>query len=194
MTSTSWWRHATLVAILGLGLTAVAWKSTARSEAAQPGAPDRSAWRWYKGNTHTHTLESDGDSTPEDVTRWYREHGYQFLVLSDHNVLTRIDALSTRVRGADEQFLLVPGEEVTDVVRRQAAAHQRPEPASSSVDAARRGDGTSTRCSATSTRFATPTACRTSTTRTSAGPITAGGPAAARALPAASRSSTAIRR
>ena len=32
---------------------------------------DRAAWRWYKGQTHTHTLESDGDSTPEEVTRWY---------------------------------------------------------------------------------------------------------------------------
>ena len=44
---------------------------------------------WYKGNTHTHTLNSDGDSTPDDVVRWYREHGYQFLVLTDHNFLTR---------------------------------------------------------------------------------------------------------
>ena len=44
--------------------------------------------RWYKGNTHTHTLNSDGDSTPDDVVRWYREHGYQFLVLTDHNFLT----------------------------------------------------------------------------------------------------------
>ena len=43
---------------------------------------------WYKGNTHTHTLNSDGDSTPDDVVRWYREHGYRFLVLSDHNFLT----------------------------------------------------------------------------------------------------------
>ncbi len=25
--------------------------------------------RWYKGNTHTHTTESDGDSTPDVVTR-----------------------------------------------------------------------------------------------------------------------------
>ena len=43
--------------------------------------------RWFKGNTHTHTLNSDGDSTPDDVVRWYREHGYQFLVLTDHNFL-----------------------------------------------------------------------------------------------------------
>ena len=68
--------------------------------------------RWYKGNTHTHTLNSDGDSTPDDVVRWYREHGYQFLVLTDHNFHTRIDGLNA-LHAADEQFLVVRGEEVT---------------------------------------------------------------------------------
>jgi hypothetical protein len=72
--------------------------------------------RWYKGNTHTHTTESDGDSTPDVVTRWYREHGYQFLVLSDHNVLTSVDALNA-LHGKDDQFLLIKGEEVTDSFR-----------------------------------------------------------------------------
>jgi hypothetical protein len=69
--------------------------------------------RWYRGNTHTHTLNSDGDSTPDDVVRWYREHGYHFLVLSDHNFLTAVDALNA-LHGADEQFLVIKGEEVTD--------------------------------------------------------------------------------
>lgn len=41
--------------------------------------------RWWKGNTHTHTWWSDGDSPPENAAAWYREHGYHFLVLSDHN-------------------------------------------------------------------------------------------------------------
>lgn len=27
--------------------------------------------RWFKGNTHAHTIESDGDSPPEVVARWY---------------------------------------------------------------------------------------------------------------------------
>ncbi len=45
--------------------------------------------RWWKGNTHTHTLWSDGDGAPELVADWYREHGYHFLVLSDHNVLSQ---------------------------------------------------------------------------------------------------------
>ncbi len=43
--------------------------------------------RWYKGNTHTHTLWSDGNDFPEMVTDWYVRQGYQFLALSDHNIL-----------------------------------------------------------------------------------------------------------
>jgi hypothetical protein len=66
--------------------------------------------RWYKGNTHAHTLESDGDSTPRVVATWYRDHGYDFLVLSDHDVLTDPNALADL---QDSTFLLIAGEEVT---------------------------------------------------------------------------------
>jgi hypothetical protein len=69
--------------------------------------------RWFKGNLHTHTLNSDGDSTPFEVATWYREHGYQFLVLTDHNYLTGVEGLNATL-GAAEKFLLIPGEEVTD--------------------------------------------------------------------------------
>ena len=55
--------------------------------------------------------ESDGDSTPDEVTRWYKEHGYQFLVLSDHNVLTSVDALNARY--ASRSLHADRGEEVT---------------------------------------------------------------------------------
>src|SRR5690349_3609735 len=79
--------------------------------AAQAPAPSATT-RWYKGNTHTHTLNSDGDSTPDEVVRWYREHGYQFLVLTDHNFLTSVDGLNA-LHGADERFLVIRGEEVT---------------------------------------------------------------------------------
>src|SRR5688572_7439061 len=71
------------------------------------------AKRWYKGNLHTHTLNSDGDSTPHEVTTWYREHGYNFLVLTDHNHLTDIAGLNA-LHAAKEKFLLITGEEVTD--------------------------------------------------------------------------------
>ena len=65
---------------------------------------------WYKGNTHAHTTESDGDSSPEYVARWYKDHGYDFLVLTDHNVFTDPRALEHLI---DSTFLLIPGEEVT---------------------------------------------------------------------------------
>jgi hypothetical protein len=80
---------------------------------AQPTQSAAVAGRWYKGNTHTHTLNSDGDSTPDDVVRWYRAHGYQFLVLTDHNFLTSVDALNA-LHGADDRFLVIKGEEVTE--------------------------------------------------------------------------------
>ena len=66
---------------------------------------------WYKGNIHTHTTESDGDETPEKIVRWYRRHGYDFLVLSDHNHLTLLDYSSGRRRFRTP--LMVPGEEVS---------------------------------------------------------------------------------
>ncbi len=72
--------------------------------------PDVDGMRWWKGNTHTHTTNSDGDSPPDVVVRWYRDHGYNFLVLSDHNVFTdptRYDSLQT------SSFILIPGEELT---------------------------------------------------------------------------------
>ena len=43
--------------------------------------------RWHKGNMHTHSLWSDGDDYPEMIAKWYRDHGYQFLVFTDHNTL-----------------------------------------------------------------------------------------------------------
>ncbi len=60
---------------------------------------------WLKGNTHAHTLESDGDSTPAEVVRWYREHGYDFLVITDHDKVTIADGGG---------MVMIPGEEVTD--------------------------------------------------------------------------------
>src|SRR5215212_1783351 len=88
----------------------------AQSTPPPPAAP---AARWFKGNTHTHTVNSDGDSTPDEVVRWYREHGYNFLVLTDHNYLTSVDGLNA-VHGAVDKFLVVRGEEVTSTVQSKA--------------------------------------------------------------------------
>jgi hypothetical protein len=77
-------------------------------------SPQLKPLNWYKGNTHAHTLNSDGDSTPDEVVRWYRENLYNFLVLTDHNFLTKVDGLNA-LHAADEKFIVIQGEEVSDI-------------------------------------------------------------------------------
>ena len=67
---------------------------------------------WYKGNLHTHTINSDGDSSPDAVARWYKEQHYNFLALTDHNYFTDPQGLNGFL-SANERFLLIRGEEVT---------------------------------------------------------------------------------
>ncbi len=67
------------------------------------------AARWFRGNLHTHTTNSDGDSAPEVVVAWYRDAGYDFLALTDHDVLTHPDPL----RSTAGPMLLIRGEELT---------------------------------------------------------------------------------
>lgn len=66
---------------------------------------------FQKGNIHTHSKWSDGDSLPEVLYRWYRDHGYNFLAVTDHN--TRTDPLLFKSIERKGSFTLLPGEEVT---------------------------------------------------------------------------------
>ena len=67
--------------------------------------------KFYKGNIHTHTNKSDGDEDPIKVTEWYKEHGYDFLVLTDHNHRTILDY--GNINETPLTPLMIPGEEVT---------------------------------------------------------------------------------
>jgi hypothetical protein len=82
-----------LAAVASLGLIAAA-----LAFQQPPAAPPQTALpeplptataptQYWKGNLHTHSLWSDGDDFPEMIADWYRTHGYQFLALTDHNVL-----------------------------------------------------------------------------------------------------------
>jgi len=44
--------------------------------------------KWFKGNLHTHTTQSDGKPTPAENLQWHAAHGYDFVALTDHNRLT----------------------------------------------------------------------------------------------------------
>lgn len=62
---------------------------------------------WWKGNTHTHSYLSDGNSPPEEVAVRYLELGYDFLVLTDHGTVSDFAQYST------PDFLCIDGEEIT---------------------------------------------------------------------------------
>ena len=69
--------------------------------------------KWYKGNTHTHTNLCDhADSSPEHVTKIYHDLGYNFLILSEHNVFIDPDKVKLPI-DVREDFILIPGEEVS---------------------------------------------------------------------------------
>jgi hypothetical protein len=73
------WRFGRWAGIAAAALAG--WALAAADPAGEAGA------RWYRGNLHTHSLWSDGDDYPEMIIEWYKQHGYDFLALSDHNIL-----------------------------------------------------------------------------------------------------------
>ena len=84
---------------------------------ALPARPQATAApaRWYRGNTHCHTLNSDGNASPADVVQWYKQHGYDFVVISDHERVTQAGPLNKQF-AEPGKFLVLQGEEVTQKV------------------------------------------------------------------------------
>lgn len=76
-------------------------------------ASAQSGLSWYKGNLHTHTLNSDGDSAPEAVVKWYEENKYNFLFITDHEFITPVERLNQLFRRPGD-FAVMQAQEVTD--------------------------------------------------------------------------------
>ena len=45
---------------------------------------DNKGRKWFKGNLHMHTTESDGKLTPAEAAALYAENGYDFIARTDH--------------------------------------------------------------------------------------------------------------
>lgn len=58
---------------------------------------------WLKGNVHSHTTRTDGLCPPQKQIDDYRSHGYDFLSITDHNVIDNHNL------DAGENFILIPG-------------------------------------------------------------------------------------
>ena len=68
---------------------------------------------WYKGNTHTHSTYSDGDTDVKEVIKWYHDNHYHFLFVTDHNFPLNPDSINLGFEKRQD-FILIPGNEVTD--------------------------------------------------------------------------------
>jgi len=65
---------------------------------------------WLRGNLHAHTTASDGRQPIQEVITAYAGHGYDFLMISDHDRLTGPDEYA---KLNTHGLLLIPGNEVT---------------------------------------------------------------------------------
>jgi len=48
---------------------------------------------WLRGNLHLHTTVSDGELTPQQAVDGYREQGYDFLSITDHDTVVDVEEL-----------------------------------------------------------------------------------------------------
>jgi len=60
-----------------------------------------------KAQLHCHTTESDGAFQPKDLLRKYRDAGYSFVCITDHNRVTRCEDVNS------PEFVTIPGTEDT---------------------------------------------------------------------------------
>lgn len=73
---------------------------------------DLYALRPFKGDFHIHSTRSDGKECPTYVAARYRQHGFDFIAISDHRKYEpSLEAISFWKR-FDLDFQLYPGEEV----------------------------------------------------------------------------------
>ncbi len=82
------WRSLLMTILVAIALLAVLTfhdrvPTPANAQTLQAAGP----LNWYRGNLHTHSLWSDGDDYLESIALWYREHNYDFLAFTDHNIL-----------------------------------------------------------------------------------------------------------
>jgi len=72
---------------------------------------------WLKGNLHTHSTNSDGCLTPAELAKAYRDRGYAFLAITDHDIFRSYPELCS------DDFQVIPGVELTGPVTEEKKSH-----------------------------------------------------------------------
>lgn len=115
-------QHVLLIALGALIQTGVI-PSAVAGEPTAPALPPAKALNalpWLRGSTHVHAAPSGDSSTsvPKVIT-WYEQHGYDFIVLTDHNRVTEAKpGANTKgkpyVRNPDKGLIVLAGVELTN--------------------------------------------------------------------------------
>jgi hypothetical protein len=74
--------------------------------------------RWYRGNTHTHTkfLDYFDKKDISVIVSWYKEKGYDFLIITDHNKPDRGNEVICHEEVADPpSFIMLCGLELSKI-------------------------------------------------------------------------------
>ena len=124
----AWRRSLPWVVLAGLALAAF----LVGCSAARPTEGEASALPWWKGLTHMHSRWSDGADFPEMVAQYYKSHGYNFVVVTDHNKLQEGESWSPLIKQPRDNQRLeeykkwLGNEEVP--TRQQEAPKPKPDP------------------------------------------------------------------
>lgn len=73
---------------------------------------------WYRGNTHTHARFSDENDTNDvpEIAGWYKDAGYDFLLLSEHNDHVAKKQIFCHNEAADlPNFIILCGLELSEI-------------------------------------------------------------------------------
>jgi len=64
--------------------------------------------KWFKGDTHLHTINSDGVLTKGQLVEYCKKQGLNFIIITDHNYNT------VEKSYYDDDMLVIQGQELTD--------------------------------------------------------------------------------
>ena len=74
-------------------------------------SPFTASGAWFRGNLHVHTTNSDGSMPPEKLVAHYEHAGWDFLALTDHWTVSRVD------QDRFPHLTVIPGIEVNTAPR-----------------------------------------------------------------------------
>lgn len=117
MRHTGWVTRLAIAIVLGAACGMPPPAATQPTQDREDGS--RPAARFLKGQLHLHSSNSgDSKTPPAEVAQWYAQHGYDFIVFTDHNRVTH-DVVR-------DDLLVIPGVELTFNVQRCDPPSQPP--------------------------------------------------------------------